>query len=318
MREYGKIAPTFWTGHTGRQIKKMGAQAQVIALYLLTSPHANMLGLYYLPLPYIAHETGSTLQGASKALQSLSEVSFCTYDEEPEMVFVHEMAKYQIGEDLKPNDKRVIGIERELAKLPKTKLIQLFIDRYSVPFHIDTDAHDFKGLARGFQGPPKPGAGAGAGSGAGAGAGFLPGDIADDSGQTEKDGHEIPEQIFIRLPTNTGEEYPVTESQIAKWKTIYGNVDIEQELKRMLGWLDAREANQRKTMKGMKKFIDSWISREQNKARTSPKPSNGNGSCDKNAARRKAWDALPVDMKQLYAKQYAEILNESEINSYLQ
>ena len=139
MREYGKVAPTFWTGHTGKQIRAMGPDAQVIALYLMTSPHANMLGLYYLPLPYIAHETGSPFEGACKALQSLSEASFCSYDHDAEMVFVHEMAKYQIGEELKPTDKRVLGIERELSKLPKTNLIHDFMGRYAGPFHLSSN-----------------------------------------------------------------------------------------------------------------------------------------------------------------------------------
>ena len=151
MREYGKVAPTFWTGHTGKQIRAMGPEAQVIALYLMTSPHANMLGLYYLPLPYIAHETGSPFEGASKALLSLSEASFCTYDPDTEMVFVHEMAKYQIGDELKPNDKRVVGIEKELSKLPKSKLIGDFLERYAGPFKLSMNGKK----PRASEGPPK-------------------------------------------------------------------------------------------------------------------------------------------------------------------
>ena len=70
MRDYATVAPQFWLGKTGRELRKKGAEAQVVSFYLMTSPHANMLGLYYLPILYIAHETGLGLEGASKGLRS--------------------------------------------------------------------------------------------------------------------------------------------------------------------------------------------------------------------------------------------------------
>ena len=70
MRDYATVAPQFWLGKTGRELRKKGAEAQVVSFYLMTSPHANMLGLYYLPILYIAHETGLGLEGASKGLNS--------------------------------------------------------------------------------------------------------------------------------------------------------------------------------------------------------------------------------------------------------
>ena len=144
--------------------------------------------------------------------------------------------------------------------------------------------------------------------------------------------HDVPGQVatgepvecekhdpeVIRLPTNTGDGYPVTESQVASWSGIYGNVDVHQELKAMFAWLDARPGNQRKTKAGMKKFIVSWLNRGQDKARVSAavRPNgNGNGKAE---ARRRDWDALPIEMKHRYAGQYAEVLDDSERQQYLQ
>ena len=42
-----------------------------------------MTGLFYLPIPTIAHEIGLPLERASKALRSLSEVGFAFYDDKP-------------------------------------------------------------------------------------------------------------------------------------------------------------------------------------------------------------------------------------------
>jgi hypothetical protein len=71
-------------------------------------------------------------------------------------------------------------------------------------------------------------------------------------------------EAFIRLPLNDGTEYPVTNSDIEKWKLLYPAADIEQNLRKMFGWLDSRPA-QRKTKKGIKSFINSWLSKEQDR-----------------------------------------------------
>lgn len=136
MREYGKVAPTIWTGETGKKIRKAGPNAQIVALYLQTAPGSNMLGLYYLPIPVLAHETGMTLEGASKALQCLSEVGFAEYDQESEYVFVARMAHYQIGERLQETDKRVAGIKKQLESLRKSPFFNEFLSRYREPFHL--------------------------------------------------------------------------------------------------------------------------------------------------------------------------------------
>ena len=69
MREYAKLAPTFWTGKTGRALKRRGIEGVVVALYLVSSPHSNMLGLFYQPALYLAEETGLPIEGAWKGLR---------------------------------------------------------------------------------------------------------------------------------------------------------------------------------------------------------------------------------------------------------
>src|SRR5262245_52765117 len=104
MRDFGKVAPTFWTGRTGRLLRDLGRDEQLLALFLITGPAANMIGLYHLPLAVIAHYLRWTSEGASKALQRVQEVGFCQYDTESEQVWIPEMAAHQIGEPLSAND----------------------------------------------------------------------------------------------------------------------------------------------------------------------------------------------------------------------
>ena len=35
MRDYAKVVPTFWTGDTGKAIRRKGPDAIVVALYLV-------------------------------------------------------------------------------------------------------------------------------------------------------------------------------------------------------------------------------------------------------------------------------------------
>lgn len=153
MRDYATVAPQFWLGKTGRELRKQGAEAQVVSFYLMTSPHANMLGLYYLPILYIAHETGLGLEGASKGLKSAIEAGFCSYDEDTEMVWVHEMAAYQVGKALKPGDNRCAGVRNEYSSLPENPFLSSFYERYKTDFHLSfkrESRHISEGASKGL------------------------------------------------------------------------------------------------------------------------------------------------------------------------
>lgn len=134
MRDYSKVSPQFWIGQTGKKLRTLGMEAQIVAMYLLTSPHANMLGLFYCPEMFIAHETGLGIEGASKGLRSACEAGFCEYDEASEVVWVIEMASYQISDELTGNDKRIKGVQNEYDALPSNPYLKRFFDKYSGSF----------------------------------------------------------------------------------------------------------------------------------------------------------------------------------------
>ena len=136
MRDYSKVSPQFWVGATGKKIRKQGVDTQLLALYLMTSPHANMLGLYHLPVAYICADTGIPFQGAIEGLQSLENVGFCAYDDEAETVWVYEMATYQVGESLSPNDNQCKGVQNEYNKVAENRFLYEFYDKYKGSFNL--------------------------------------------------------------------------------------------------------------------------------------------------------------------------------------
>jgi hypothetical protein len=155
MRDYGTVSPQFWIGRTGKSLRGNVA-AQLVALYLMTSPHANMIGVFYCTLDTIAKETGLEMEGASKGLQSLIEAKFCQFDADTEEVFVKRMAAFQIGEQLEPKDNRCKGVARELEKVMSDGLKSAFRAIYSVAFHLPKPAKKQPAAPSVDEAPSKP------------------------------------------------------------------------------------------------------------------------------------------------------------------
>ena len=86
----------------------------------------------------------------------------------------------------------------------------------------------------------------------------------------ENSGKTADSPVFIEFETNkTDVLYPVTVEFVSQMKELYPAVDVEQELRNMKAWLMSNP-QRRKTFKGMPKFINSWLAREQDKGFVSP------------------------------------------------
>ena len=71
-------------------------------------------------------------------------------------------------------------------------------------------------------------------------------------------------QIVINLTLNDNTEYPIYQNDVDDWSGLYPAVDVLQELRKMKGWLDANPTK-RKTRRGIKRFVNGWLSKEQDK-----------------------------------------------------
>ena len=70
-------------------------------------------------------------------------------------------------------------------------------------------------------------------------------------------------QVVLWLPLNSG-EHPVTGDDIKQAMGLFPSIDVVQEFRAMYAWLDANKTK-RKTKTGIKRFINSWLSRAQDK-----------------------------------------------------
>ena len=90
--------------------------------------------------------------------------------------------------------------------------------------------------------------------------------------------NDDPPLVVIPLNGKT-KEFPITQQMIDDWQKDFPSVDVLSELRKMHAWSEANP-NKRKTIKGVKRFIVNWLSREQDRIKSS---SVGGGSAAVNS-----------------------------------
>ena len=86
------------------------------------------------------------------------------------------------------------------------------------------------------------------------------------STSSDEKNHSQPSTMHsvIELILNDKSLFQVHQDDIDLWTELYPSVDIMQELRKMKGWIDSNPTK-RKTKNGIKRFINSWLSREQDR-----------------------------------------------------
>lgn len=133
MRTQATIIPTFWTRGSGKKLRG-DADAQVLALYLMTSPHSTMVGIYYSSLVTILDETGLTEARFRAALPKVSEIAL--YDEQEGLVYLPEGAAHQIGETLTTGNKIRKSVLSQLEVYGNHAFVLRWLDRYHEPYNL--------------------------------------------------------------------------------------------------------------------------------------------------------------------------------------
>ena len=93
------------------------------------------------------------------------------------------------------------------------------------------------------------------------------------------------EPPVITLPLNDGSEYSVTESDVEGWNISYPAVDVMQQLRNMREWL-LSNPTRRKTKSGVRRFITTWLAREQDRGGTRGQPAARSGTTERQGITR--------------------------------
>lgn len=107
--------------------------------------------------------------------------------------------------------------------------------------------------------------------------------------------NSAPNPSGILLPLVDKSFYDAPREKIALWRETYPAVDIEQELRRMIAWLDSNPTK-RKTRRGIERFVNNWLARTQDsggsKGRKEVGEAVGNNNFDTDSRRERISRAI--------------------------
>jgi len=112
MRTYGSVHTCFWESTVTQQLSD---QAKLLALYLLTGPHSNMLGCFRLPEGYVIEDLKWTSQTVKSSFKQLSKISFLTRDDYTSWLVIHDFLKSNPIQ----NPKQGVGVEKIFNSIPE-------------------------------------------------------------------------------------------------------------------------------------------------------------------------------------------------------
>jgi hypothetical protein len=119
MPSYWRMSPRFWTDPI---VRRGSDDGRLLAAYILTCPHRNVMGLFWLPRAYICADLGWDAERLAKPFGELLTARFIVYDEDAEVVLIRNALKYQSPE----NDNQVTAAIRHIEDLPSTFLASEF------------------------------------------------------------------------------------------------------------------------------------------------------------------------------------------------
>lgn len=115
MRDYGRVYSAFWQSAEARSFTEDG---RMLALYLLTSPHANLIGCYRLPDAYVAEDMQWPSERVREGFAQLQAKGFVTRDLATNWVFIH---KYLLWNGFE-NGNVAIAAQKAFDQVPSIPL----------------------------------------------------------------------------------------------------------------------------------------------------------------------------------------------------
>ncbi len=127
---YIRIASKFWQDE---KVKLLSDDAKLLYMYILTSPHSNMIGYYILPKPYVSYDLSWSGERLGKPFGELLENGLIMYCEHSDVVLVPNFLRYNTIQ----NANQAKGALNRLMGLPSNSLVDEFITvvkQFAEPF----------------------------------------------------------------------------------------------------------------------------------------------------------------------------------------
>jgi hypothetical protein len=96
VRDYGRVYSSFWQSP---EMRALPEDARVLALYLLTTPHGNLIGCFRLPEAYAAEDLQWETRRVAEGFAKLVEGGFVTRDEATKWLHITKFLKWNAFEN---------------------------------------------------------------------------------------------------------------------------------------------------------------------------------------------------------------------------
>ena len=288
MREYGVVPTIFWSDPA---YFSLSPDARLIAVYLLTCSHTNMLGCFRLPEEYIAADLkGLDKKRIKESFQELISADLISVDFTFGWILIHPFLDWSPIEN--PNQaKHIIKIFEKVSPTLSVyeNLVDLLIshsDQFDEGFRnrLETLSEEFRNRSETVPEPFRN----------------QKQNQEQKQNQDQEQNNIIcsepsefgnPFETVIEIPLNTGLEFQISEKRVEQWKVLYPAVDVFQELRNIRGWNLANPIK-RKTKSGILKHINSWLSRAQNNPKLnyqSRSPPHSSSLYERNSSAAEQW-----------------------------
>lgn len=277
MREYGSVQTQFWSDLT---LQTLSTHAKLLAVYLLTGPHTNMLGCFRLPIGYVAEDLKWEGETVCKAFAKLTQIGFLIRDAESNWVLITNFIAWNPienpnqGKSLSKLFNRVPHQSTVFKPLVETLLTQTkyleegFQNRLGTlcqPFRNQDQDQDQNQEQKQDQYQEKNQK-----QDDDVGKPSLNDDLPSSNSKLKnplaiiKKGQidsSINEEIMT-VPLQSGGVFIVNMADINAWKKSYPHIDVLQELRQLRAWNEANPA-ERKTRSQILRHINAWLAKEQ-------------------------------------------------------
>ena len=243
-------------------ISSVPDSARLLAAYLLTGPLANPLGVFRLSASNIQvdlkwQKKGLAEQRIGHLVPGSQQDGVCLFDSHHAWVFVFKIFSYCPPFVFFNN---IDTIERIFWTVPRevsfykdlVECLRPYASEFKYPIPANPEVFVPSKIS----------------SGSNQGASSV---SADRRGQQNvaTSGDDLGD-VVVYLPliekNDQGEavEYPVHEAYVREWESAYPAVDVRGQLRKMRSWCIANP-DRRKTSKGIFRFVDNWLTRDQNR-----------------------------------------------------
>ena len=268
MREYGSVQTQFWSDIA---LQNLSTHAKLLAVYLLTGPHTNMLGCFRLPTGYVAEDLKWNEETVYNAFSELDQIRFLIRDPESNWILIINFLDWNPIEN--PNQgKSIIKLFKRVPHQSTVSkaIIKILLDQMkyldeefknhlatlSQPFqnqeqNQEQDQNQEKDQEKDVVGKPS----------------FIDGLPSSTSKipllinkKSVVDSIIDEETIGISLQNN--DVFITGKMDINMWKKTYPNIDVLQELRQIRAWNEANPSA-RKTRSQILRHINAWLAKEQ-------------------------------------------------------